>query len=226
MNGFARHIVIGSLAALGAAATAGCARPDAKSVERAAAGAPTVAVIAIGRGDVKQVVTVASEFRPFQEIEIHAKVAGFLKSIAVDVGDHVQAGQLLAVLEVPELQDEVRQDDASARRAAEEINRAEADLDRAESAHDVAHLGAAQAGERHEGSAEPRRAAGHRRGRRPRPRGRGPGRHRAGGARLEQRTARDRQGHIEQDADAVRLHAHHRAVCRRHHPPVRRHRAP
>jgi len=144
MNGFPRHIVIGTLAAFGAVATGGCARPDAKSVERAGAGAPTVAVIAIGRGDVKQVVTVASEFRPFQEIEIHAKVAGFLKSIAVDVGDHVKAGQLLAVLEVPELQAEVRQDDASARRAAEEINRAEADLHRAESAHDVAHLAAAR----------------------------------------------------------------------------------
>ncbi len=106
--------------------------------------APTVAVIAIGRGDVKQALTVAAEFRPFQEIEIHAKVAGFLKSIAVDVGDHVKAGQLLAVLEVPELQAEVRQDDASARRAAEEINRAQADLQRAESAHDVAHLAAAR----------------------------------------------------------------------------------
>jgi RND family efflux transporter MFP subunit len=133
---------IGVLAVLVAASATGCTSSDARAVDRTATGAPTVAVVAIGRGDVKQALTVAAEFRPFQEIEIHAKVAGFLKSIAVDVGDHVKAGQLLAVLEVPELQAEVRQDDASARRAAEEINRAEADLQRAESAHDVAHLAA------------------------------------------------------------------------------------
>ena len=42
---------------------------------------------------------------------------------------------------MPELQDEVLQDDATIRRSAEEIKRANADLERAESAHEVAHLG-------------------------------------------------------------------------------------
>ena len=46
-------------------------------------------------------------FRPFQEIEVHSKVAGYVKEIYVDVGDRVRAGQLLAVLEIPELQDEL-----------------------------------------------------------------------------------------------------------------------
>jgi len=142
MKGFPRHIVIGTLAAFGAVATGGCARPDAKSVERAASDAQTVAAVKIGRGDIAQVLTIAAEFRPFQEIEVHAKVAGFLKSISVDVGDRVRAGQLLAVIEVPELQDEIRQDEAAVKRAAEEINRAQADLERARSAHDVAHIAA------------------------------------------------------------------------------------
>jgi multidrug efflux pump subunit AcrA (membrane-fusion protein) len=142
MKGFPRHIVIGTLAAFGALATGSCARPDATSVERAASDAPTVAAVKIGRGDIAQVLTIAAEFRPFQEIEVHAKVAGFLKSISVDVGDRVRAGQLLAVIEVPELQDEIRQDEAAVRRAAEEINRAQADLERARSAHDVAHIAA------------------------------------------------------------------------------------
>ena len=101
---------------------------------------PTVAVAKVARGDLAQVLTVAAEFRPFQEIEVHAKVAGYLKSINVDVGDRVQAGQLLAVLEIPELQDEMQQDEAAVKRADEEINRAQADLDARESAHDVAHL--------------------------------------------------------------------------------------
>ena len=122
-------------AALGAAS---CARTQAS---RAPADPPTVAVAAVARGDIAQVLRIAAEFRPFQEIDLHAKVAGYLKTIAVDVGDRVRAGQLVAVLEVPELQDDLRQDAASVRRAAEELNRAQADERRAESLHEVAHLG-------------------------------------------------------------------------------------
>jgi RND family efflux transporter MFP subunit len=131
-----------TLALLGAAA-AGCARPNAAAT-RTSGDAPTVAAAKIGRGDIAQVLTVASEFKPFQEIEVHAKVAGFLKSISVDVGDRVRAGQLLAVLEVPELEDEIKQDEAAVKRANEEINRAQADLERTQSAHEVAHLSASR----------------------------------------------------------------------------------
>ena len=66
---------------------AACSRPQAQSVSPAV---PTVAVAKVTRGDVSQVLTVAAEFRPFQEIDVHAKVAGFVKSINVDVGDRVQ----------------------------------------------------------------------------------------------------------------------------------------
>jgi RND family efflux transporter MFP subunit len=121
---------------LGSAAA--CSQPHAST---ATDDTPAVAVARIVRGDVSQVLNVAAEFRPFQEIDVHAKVAGYVKSIGVDVGDRVKAGQLLAVLEIPELQDELRQDEASVNRAREEINRAQADLERATSVHEVAHLG-------------------------------------------------------------------------------------
>jgi RND family efflux transporter MFP subunit len=126
------------VAAATLAAAGGCARSHA-----AVAGEerPAVSVVKIARGDLSQAMTLAAEFRPFQEIEVHAKVAGYVKSINVDVGDRVRAGQLLAVLEIPELENDIVTDEASARRAAEEVNRAQADLARAESAHDVAHLG-------------------------------------------------------------------------------------
>ena len=103
---------------------------------------PTVAVAHTAWADLSRTLTLAAEFRPFQEIDVHAKVAGFLKVILVDVGDRVKEGQLLAVLEIPELRDEAVQDEASVQQSAEEINRAQADLQRAESAHDVAHLAA------------------------------------------------------------------------------------
>ena len=131
------------ICALGLAAAAGsaCARTSARADERKS-DARTVAVVAVERGDVTQSITIGAEFRANQEIDVHAKVAGFLKTITVDVGDHVKDGQLLAVLEIPELQNEMQQDDAAVTRADEEINRAQADLERAESAHEVAHLAA------------------------------------------------------------------------------------
>jgi RND family efflux transporter MFP subunit len=103
---------------------------------------PSVAVVKAVTGDLAQTLAVAAEFRPFQEIDIHAKVAGYLKSISVDVGDRVRAGQRIAVLEVPELQDELSQDAAGVKRSEEDVKRAQADLERAESVHQVAHAGA------------------------------------------------------------------------------------
>lgn len=141
MSRFPQHAAVITIAIVGATAAAGCTRPDARAAERLPGHAPTVATVTIGRGDIAQVMTVAAEFRPFQEIEVHAKVAGFVKSISVDVGDRVRAGQLLAVLEIPELKDDLKQDEAIIRRAGDEINRAKADLQRTESAHEIAHLG-------------------------------------------------------------------------------------
>ena len=114
------------------------------------------------KGDVPQVLSVAAEFRPFQEIDVHAKVAGYLKSINVDVGDRVQAGQLLAVLEIPELQDELHQDEAAVKRAQEEVNRAQADLDRAESGAPARASWREPTLERAESETQSRRAAGYR----------------------------------------------------------------
>jgi len=107
--------------------------PLASSVE-------TVAGVARAeRHSVGNTLTIAGEFKPFQDVDVHAKVAGYIKVIHVDVGDHVKAGQTLAVLEIPELAAELAGADASVRRSKEEIRRAEGDLARAQSAHAAAH---------------------------------------------------------------------------------------
>lgn len=118
---------------------AGCS--GSRAASETAAALPTVAVARAERADLSRTLTLAAEFRPFQEVDIHAKVAGYVKSIFVDVGDRVKTGQELAILEIPELRDELQQNDAAVQRSAEEIRRAEAELQRAESAHQVAHLG-------------------------------------------------------------------------------------
>src|SRR5690349_15791409 len=135
------HATAAALSLASLLAAGGCSGSRAAEPAPAAA-QPTVAVARAERADLSETLTLAAEFRPFQEIDVHAKVAGYLKAIFVDVGDRVKAGQLLAVLEIPELQDEIRQDEAGIKRAQEEVNRARADLERAESAHQIAHLGA------------------------------------------------------------------------------------
>jgi len=69
-----------------------------------------------------------------------AKVAGYIKEIKVDAGDHVTQGQLLASLEIPEMADDLRKADASVKRSQADVRRAEDELKRAESAHEIAHL--------------------------------------------------------------------------------------
>ncbi len=98
---------------------ASCHRPAA---EVAADLGPVVPVAAIGRRDLAQTLTLQAEFRPYQEVELHAKTAGYLRSIAVDFGDEVQAGQLIATLEVPELADDLERALAASQRAAADFD--------------------------------------------------------------------------------------------------------
>ncbi|HMF96488.1 MAG TPA: efflux RND transporter periplasmic adaptor subunit [Vicinamibacterales bacterium] len=133
--------VVAAVAVVPLAASPGCSKSQAAATA-ATDDRLTVAVARAARADLTETLTLAAEFRPFEEIDVHAKVAGYVKAIYVDVGSRVKTGELLAVLEIPELQDEARQDEANVQRSAEEINRARADLERTESAHEVAHLAA------------------------------------------------------------------------------------
>jgi RND family efflux transporter MFP subunit len=78
-----------------------------KSQVTPAVRALTVAVAQVTRQDLYKENTIFAEFRPYMEVELHAKVSGYVREMKVDFGDRVKAGQLLATLEVPELQDEL-----------------------------------------------------------------------------------------------------------------------
>jgi RND family efflux transporter MFP subunit len=93
----------------------------------------------VQRGRIEDSLTISGAFKPFQDVDVHAKVAGYIRKIYVDVGDHVKEGQLLAVLEVPELTAELAGADAAVRRSEQEIHRAQGDLERAKSTHSAAH---------------------------------------------------------------------------------------
>lgn len=146
-----RAALLGVAAALVLAATGtACKKVVGNEAAKGSAAAPApVAVAKVGRADIAREVVFDAEFRPFQDIDLHARVAGFVQTMNVDVGDHVKAGQLLATLEVPELKEDLERAAAGvkraqqdvvkaqedAQRAEEDIRRAEAEIKRAQAAH-------------------------------------------------------------------------------------------
>jgi len=89
---------------------------------------------------VAQRLTLSSELVPFQEIDVYAKEAGYVKELNVDFGSHVHKGQIMAVLEVPELQAQLDEDQAAIRAQQDQVARAESEVGRAKAQHNMVHL--------------------------------------------------------------------------------------
>jgi RND family efflux transporter MFP subunit len=136
-----RHAYVALLISTGFLAmfVPGCGNGSQTDAEDAAH-APTAPVVKVVRRNLSNTLEIASEFQPLQEIEVYAKVSGYIKKLYVDWGTHVKQGQLLAELEIPELQQQLQQDEASARRSDQDLSRAREELNRAQSAYTVAHL--------------------------------------------------------------------------------------
>jgi RND family efflux transporter MFP subunit len=138
-----RHIVIGAVIALAAVSAItllikrSLGDANAKEADKPAQRlAPVVLAI---RAPLENVITLTGEFRPFQQVDVHAKVAGYIRHIFVDVGDKVRAGQELAVLEVPELNAQVEGAKSDIGRSQDAIRRAQSEIERAESTHTAYH---------------------------------------------------------------------------------------
>jgi len=70
---------------------------------------PSVAVITPQRGDAIRSLSMPGDLVGYYQSTLYAKVTGYLKNISVDKGDWVKKGQVLAEIEVPELQQRVEQ---------------------------------------------------------------------------------------------------------------------
>jgi len=103
---------------------------------------PYAAVALVKRETLANSLSIAGQFSPYQNVELHAKVAGYIRHIYVDIGDHVHQGQVLAVLEIPELVAQVDEAQAAVHHAEEEIARAQSDVSRAEADHVALHANA------------------------------------------------------------------------------------
>jgi len=100
----------------------------------------SVGVVKIVRKTLGRTLTLSSELVPFQEIDVYAKESGYVKQLFVDYGSRVQANQILATLEIPELQLQVKQDEAAIRNASDQIKYAQNQVSRTEAQHNVLQL--------------------------------------------------------------------------------------
>lgn len=117
-----------------------CAGSGGAQASMEAAEVRTVAVAKATRADLSNGLLLTAEFEPFQEVDVMAKVSGYIKEIKVDIGDRVREGQLLATLEIPEMQDDLARASAAIDEANAALATARDELQRAQSAHDMAHL--------------------------------------------------------------------------------------
>ncbi len=116
-----------------------CSGGDEKKVE-AKGPSVTVGVTKVVKKNLGRTLTVSAELVPFQEIDVYAKEAGYVKKLLVDYGTHVKAGQTMAVLEIPELEAQLQEDQAEIKNAANQVLRAQHELSRYQAQYKAVHL--------------------------------------------------------------------------------------
>jgi RND family efflux transporter MFP subunit len=70
---------------------------------------PSVSVVSPAKGTDNGGLSLPAEIRPWKEASIFARANGYLKNWEADIGAHVQAGQLLAEIETPDLNQQLEQ---------------------------------------------------------------------------------------------------------------------
>src|SRR5271154_546678 len=123
-------------------AAAGCGHSGGSSSSSSADVPVPAAVVQVRRSPLSNTLSIAGEFLPYQEVELHAKVAGYIRNINVDIGDRVHKGQVLAVLEIPELTAQVQAASAGVRHSQAEIIHAQNEVSRAEAEYAALHAAA------------------------------------------------------------------------------------
>jgi membrane fusion protein (multidrug efflux system) len=64
---------------------------------------PTVQIVPVTQGRLSSNITIPGELIPYQQVDLYAKTNSYVKKLLVDIGSEVKQGQLLAVLEAPEI---------------------------------------------------------------------------------------------------------------------------
>lgn len=118
---------------IGASAVIGCRRePVSGTVGSTSTNRSVVLAQRVQRGAVVQTLSFQAELKPWYSVDLQARVAGYVKRLAVDLGDRVKAGQVLAELDVPLLREDRSRAEAT-------VSRSEGELERARALFEEAH---------------------------------------------------------------------------------------
>jgi RND family efflux transporter MFP subunit len=110
-----------------------------KSAEANADEVPSARVVVAQRGNIAHTLSLAGQFQPYQMVDVHPKVTGFMVKINVDIGDKVHKGQTLALLEVPELSAQLKGTGFEMEQAKDDLLRTQHEIKRAEATHAALH---------------------------------------------------------------------------------------
>jgi RND family efflux transporter MFP subunit len=78
-------------------------KESAEEQQEQAVETPAVELTPVKKGKLNSTVTVPGELIPYQQVDLFAKVNSYVKKLLVDIGSEVHQGQLLVVLEAPEI---------------------------------------------------------------------------------------------------------------------------
>src|SRR5579859_1780067 len=133
-----KHLALAVVSSM-AFTLSGCSGNADKNVQasgpKVSVGVTTVVKKSLGRD-----ITLSSELVPFQEIDVYAKESGYVKKLLVDYGSHVKAGQVMAILEIPELEAQLQEDQAEIKNATNQATRAQHELARYQAQYKALHL--------------------------------------------------------------------------------------
>lgn len=116
-----------------ATSAAGCGKLGGESTALAEAPKPApvarVATVSPERATIRRISEQPGQIEAAEVTPIHAKLAGYVQSVAVDIGDRVKAGQVMAELRIPEIEAELNQKRATVGKAEAERRQAEATVE-------------------------------------------------------------------------------------------------
>ncbi|HMF75398.1 MAG TPA: efflux RND transporter periplasmic adaptor subunit [Bryobacteraceae bacterium] len=123
--------------------TSCASRTESAEAPRLNSGKPEAAivpVVKVVRSTLSSDLVLTGEFIPYQEIDVMAKEAGYIKAIHVDIGDRMHTGQRIAELDIPEMQNDIVRAEAGTQASLADIATARGNLTRAQSTSDIADL--------------------------------------------------------------------------------------
>lgn len=95
------HIIVLTVA-IASVLIAGCSQNNSKQ-EVKQSSVDSVAVFSLKKEQINKHITFPAELTPLERAEIYAKVSGYINEFKVDIGDRVKKGQVLAILDAPEV---------------------------------------------------------------------------------------------------------------------------